>query len=146
MIYSGSGSNSEFSEFRIHADPDPTLVIYVYMEIVNKTTLNSIIKKNLSTICHLYFILQSYSTQSPEFTEKLHFYFSALAYLAGSGSRTIIPDPNPVKISGSNRIRIHCKFHPVLNLCKLVYKVLLLSGQHPIESSYFFSNTRGPFS
>ena len=55
MIYSGSGSSSEFSEFRIHADPDPTRVIWVYLEIVNTSRLNSIIKKNLSTICHFIF-------------------------------------------------------------------------------------------
>ena len=56
----------------------------------------------------LYFILLSYSTQSPELTEKLHFYLpvSALSYLAGSVSGTIIPDPDPCKSSGSMRIRI----------------------------------------
>ena len=52
MIY--SGSSSEFSEFRIQAKvPDPTHVIEVYLE--NETTLNSFIKKNLSTICHILF-------------------------------------------------------------------------------------------
>ena len=37
---------------------------------MKKNTFNSIKKKNLSTICHFlqYFILQSYSTHSPEFT------------------------------------------------------------------------------
>ena len=40
MIYSGSGSSSEFSEFRIR---------------IQATTLNLIIKKNLKTICHFIF-------------------------------------------------------------------------------------------
>ena len=52
MIYSGSGSRQMF---RIPADPDPTHIIYVYLEIVNKTTLNSIIKKHLLSICHFQF-------------------------------------------------------------------------------------------
>ena len=44
-----------------------------YLSIIGnyeKNTFNSIKKKNLSTICHFlqYFILQSYSTHSPEFT------------------------------------------------------------------------------
>ena len=64
MIYSGSGSSSEFSEFRIRiqakvSDPcgsrSKPCFFYVYLEIVNKTTLNLIIKKNLSTICHFLF-------------------------------------------------------------------------------------------
>ena len=49
-----SGSRSR-QKFRVHADPDPTHVIQVYLENVNKTTLNSIIKKNLSTIFHFLF-------------------------------------------------------------------------------------------
>ena len=57
MINSGSGSCSEFSEFRIHADPDPcrSRSDPCYLSIFGnckQTTLNSIIKKNLSTICH----------------------------------------------------------------------------------------------
>ena len=35
------------------------------------------------------------------------FYLSALSYFAGSGVRTIIPDPDPGPSSGSMRIRIH---------------------------------------
>ena len=117
MIYSGSRSNFAFSEFRIWIRiqakaPDPcgpgsgsnTCYLSLFGNC-KKTTLNSIIKKNLSTICHFYFILQSSSTQSPELTEK--FLISALSYLAGSGLGTIIPDPDPDKSSGSMRIRIH---------------------------------------
>ena len=67
IIYSGygSGSSSEFSEFRIWIRfqakvPDPcgsgSNTCYLsYLEIVNKTTLNSIIQKHLSTICHFLF-------------------------------------------------------------------------------------------
>ena len=36
MIYSGSRSSFEFSEFRIHVIPDPTHIIYVYLEIIKK--------------------------------------------------------------------------------------------------------------
>ena len=81
------------------------------MEIENKTNLNSIIKKK--SFNYLPFYISYYSPtvqnkQSPELTEKLHFYLpvSALSYLAGSVSGTIIPDPDPCKSSGSMRIRI----------------------------------------
>ena len=36
------------------------------------------------SINYLPFAISYYSTQSPEFTDKLHFYLSALSYLAGS--------------------------------------------------------------
>ena len=39
MIYSGSRSSFEFSEFRIHVIPDPTHIIYVYLEIIKKTRI-----------------------------------------------------------------------------------------------------------
>ena len=74
MIYSGSGSRQKFL---IHTvmDPDPTHVIEVYLEIVNKTNLNLNLKKNLYQLFAIFYftgILQSYSTgtQSPEFKEK----------------------------------------------------------------------------
>ena len=66
MIY--SGSSSEFSRvpdpgrssgsMRIRIWILPMLIKYLYLDIVNKTTLNSIIKKNLSTtcICHFLFL------------------------------------------------------------------------------------------
>ena len=57
------------------------------------------------SINYLPFYISYYSTQSPEFTEKLNFHLFALSYLARSGSGTIIPDPG--KSSRSMRIRIH---------------------------------------
>ena len=56
MIY--SGSSSEFSDFRIRAkvpDPHPTHFILSIFGNCKKTTLKSIIKKNLSTICNFIF-------------------------------------------------------------------------------------------
>ena len=120
MIY--SGSTSGFSKFRIHAnqDPDTTHVIQVYLEIVNKTTLNSIIKEE--SINYLPFSISYYSPPVHKVNskrKKKHFYLSA-------GSGTIIPDPDPGYSSGSMRIRIHNtgyyysnKFIKILALCGL---------------------------
>ena len=47
MIY--SGSSFEFSDFRIHVDPDPTMLFKYIWKLLKKTTLNSIIKKNDDT-------------------------------------------------------------------------------------------------
>ena len=59
MIYSGSGFSFEFSEFRIHADPDSTYNKKVHLELMKKHTLNSIKKKNLNN--YLPFSISYYS-------------------------------------------------------------------------------------
>ena len=65
MIYSGSGSSFEFSEFRIQAkvpDPiriQPILIKCPYLELIQKHTLNSIKKKNLDN--YLPFSISYYS-------------------------------------------------------------------------------------
>ena len=58
-------------------------------------------------ICHFLFHtkVQSYSTNSPEFTGLNWEIKTALSFFAASGSGTIIPDPG--KSSRSMRIRIH---------------------------------------
>ena len=66
------------------------------MEIVNKTTLNSIKKKNLSNFIGQYI--------KSRIQREKHFYLSAFSYFAVSGSGTIIPDPDPGKSSGSTTL------------------------------------------
>ena len=100
MIYSGSGSSSEFSEFRIRIQakvPDPCgsgsnpcyLIIFGNCK-QNHLKPNSIIKKNLSTICHFLLnttVLLLQYTESRIHTEITFLpTVSALSYLAGSGS------------------------------------------------------------
>ena len=86
MIYSGSGSgsSSEFSEFRIQAEvPVPC----GYFEIVNKATLNSIIKKNLINYLPFsisYFNPTLHKVQISKRNTFLFIYLSALSYFAGS--------------------------------------------------------------
>ena len=76
----------------------------------------------------------------PEFTEKLHFYLSALSYLAGTGSGTIIPDPDPGKVpdpcgSGSTT--------PVSRRCYLVSLSILWQIQlSKISTELFFKNVK----
>ena len=97
MIYSGSGSSSEFSEFRIPIQakvPDScgSGSNPCYLIIFGNCKQNHLkFNRNEESINYLpfYIILHSYSTQRPEFTEKLHFYLSAFSYLAGSGSMRI---------------------------------------------------------
>ena len=72
--------------------------------LIRKNTLNSIKKKNPSIICHFLFyitVLKYMYTvhNSQAYGYKYIFYLSALAFFAGSGSRTINPDPG--KSSGS---------------------------------------------
>ena len=109
MIYSGSGSSYDFSEFRIRIQP---LFFKANLEIKTHI-LNSIKTKNLPTICHFPFhtTLQSYRTHSPEFTcLKLEikflficsFIFCWIPVRIGSG--TIIPDQDPGKSSGSTTL------------------------------------------
>ena len=95
--------------FLVLEDPDPcgSGSNHCYLSIFGNCKQNHLQFNHKEDFAILYFILQSYSTQSPEFTEKLHFFLSALSYLAGSGSGTIIPDPDPGKSSESMRIRIH---------------------------------------
>ena len=50
------------------SDPDPAHIILAYLKIIIKNTLNTIKKKNLQLSAILCFLLQSYSTHSPEFT------------------------------------------------------------------------------
>ena len=105
MIYFGSGSSLEFSEFRIRIqakvlDPDPNYNNYVYSEIIQKHTLTSIKKKNLDN--YLPFSI-SYYNPTVQTVQNSQFHTYHLSLFAGSG--TIIPDQG--KSSGSMRIRIH---------------------------------------
>ena len=61
------------------------LFMYLYLEIV-KRHLKFNHKEESITFAIFYFILQSYSTKSSEFTEKKQFYLSALSCSAGSRS------------------------------------------------------------
>ena len=104
MIYFGSGSSLEFSEFRIRIqakvlDPDPNYNNYVYSEIIQKHTLTSIKKKNLDN--YLPFSI-SYYNPTVQTVQNSQFHTYHLSLFAGSG--TIIPDQG--KSSGSMRIRI----------------------------------------
>ena len=77
---SGSGSRQKFW---IHADPDPTHIIYAwYILKLWTNTLYSIKNKIVPTICHSIFGLNSEIK-------------AALSFFAGSGSKTIILDPDP---------------------------------------------------
>ena len=71
--------------------------------IKTKKTLNSIKKKNLSN--NLPFSIQ-YFCPIVQTIRILQFYLNALSLFAGSGSWTIISDPDPGKSSGSMRIWI----------------------------------------
>ena len=132
IIYSGSGSNFEFYEYQIRIPiqakvPDPcgSGSNPHYLSIFGnckKHTINSIIKKNLSTICHFLFhntVLQ-YTVHSPEFTEKLHFYLSALSYFAGSRSGTIIPDPSKSSGSHADPDPHHCKAESIKECARML--------------------------
>ena len=114
MIYSesGSGSSSEFSEFRIQAkilDPCGSGSNPCYLSRFGNWKQNHIkFNHKEESINYLPFSISfyspTYSTQSPEFTEKLHYYLSALSYLAVSKSGTIILDPDPGKSFGSTTL------------------------------------------
>ena len=87
----GSGSRQKF---RIQAKvPDPCVSGSnpCYLTIFRNCKQNHLKFNQKEEIYQLlaifYFILRyspTYSTQSPEFTDKLHFYLSALSYIAGS--------------------------------------------------------------
>ena len=115
MIYSRSGYS-----LRIFRVPDPgksfgiQLILWSIFGNYKKHTLNSIKKKNLPVpnICHFLFHttvhwVQSYSTHSPEFAGlKWEIKFLFICSFIFAGSRTIIPDPDPGKSSGSKVFRI----------------------------------------
>ena len=88
-----------------------SIFFYVSLEIIFKKPLNSIIKKNLPTICHFLHtsttFLQHTQSRIHRFKMKNIFFLhlSALSFFAGSG--TIITYPDPGKSSGSMWIRIH---------------------------------------
>ena len=86
----------------------------------NKTTLNSVIKKHLSTICHFLFHIKGLQVTQTRTRREITFHLSSLYYFAGSGSGTVIPDPG--KSFGSMRIRIH---NTGLNTVK---KISILDG------------------
>ena len=100
-IYSGSGSSSEFSEFRIRIQakvPDRlgSGSNPCYLSIFGNCNQNHLkFNHKEESIIQLPFSISCYSptVHKVQNSEKLHFYLSALSYLAGSGSGTIIPDP-----------------------------------------------------
>ena len=61
MIYSGSGSSFAFSELRIQIRIQPLLVPVLFKYIQS-------IRRIYQLVAIFYFVLQSYSTHSPEFT------------------------------------------------------------------------------
>ena len=111
MIYSGSGSSFEFSEFRIriNADQDPTHtgINEVYLEIIKKH-LNFNQKEEFINYLPLSI---SYYSPTVQTVQNSQFYISALSLFAGSRSGTIIPDPD--KSSGSATL------HPSIRVCFL---------------------------
>ena len=105
MIYSGSGSRFEFSELRIQAKvPDPcgSGSSPCYLSIFKNCKQNHLkCNPKEESMNYLPFSISNYSPKvhKVQNSEKLHFYLSALSYLAGSGSGTIIQDPDPGKSS-----------------------------------------------
>ena len=107
MIYSGSRSRQNF---RLLLRIQPSLIKYIYKK---KKNLKSIKKKNLTSIFHAFSV--SYYSPTVQKVQNSQCYLSAITLFAGSGSGTIITDPDPGKSSESATLP-KCSFSTFLTL------------------------------